>query len=416
MPGSKAREVLAKRSGARRLIRLYVIWAGLVTAAFCFISAPASYGAGATAGVLDASTPNKNVVTFGTQTASATKPDGRGIYSFGATPGGQLEDHVAILNYSDQPVTLLIRPVDAVNTPQGGFAAVPINQRSKEVGTWVALPASDLTVSLAARSDVIVPFLVEVPKNATPGDHFGVLTATLESSVISKSGQRIHLLQTVGTRIFIRVSGPLHPGLAVENLHVQYRGTNDPVGTGKAILTYTVVNNGNVALGGSQTVSVTGLFGSKRTAVHVAQIQLLLPGNAVKQTVDITGVIPEIRDSAHVSISPLYIQGTVQPASGPFKATTSFWAIPWTLIAIVIAIILLAIGGLWWRRRRRRGPANGEEPGPVGPSGEARGVKIEESGRTGTASDVTPAGAKPPESEPAPVGRGPNQTPEGSST
>jgi hypothetical protein len=415
MPGLKVREVLAKRRGAGRRIRLSILLSGLAMAgAFYLIPSPATYGASTQAGLLAA--PNKNVVTFGTQTATATKPDGRGIYSFGATPGGQLEDHVAILNYSDQAVTLVIRPVDAVNTPQGGFAAVPINQPSKAVGTWIALPASDLTVSLAPRSDVIVPFLVEVPKNATPGDHFGVLTATLESSVISKSGQHIHLLQTVGTRVFIRVSGPLHPALAVENLRVRYSGTDDPVGTGQAVLTYTVVNTGNVALGGKQTVSVSGLFGTKRTATHVAQIQLLLPGNAVNQTVKLTGVIPEIRDSAHVSISPLYIQGTSEPASGPFKATTSFWAVPWTLIAIVVAIILLAIGALWWRRRRRRGPGEAQEPGPDGASGEAKAVEVTDAATGEAASDVAPAGSEPPETEPAPVGRGPNQDQEGGST
>ena len=79
----------------------------------------------------------KNVVTFGTQTSSATKPDGRGIYLFGATPGARIEDHVAVINYSDQTATFLIRGDDAVNTPQGGFAALPIYERSHDLGTWI---------------------------------------------------------------------------------------------------------------------------------------------------------------------------------------------------------------------------------------------------------------------------------------
>ena len=169
---------------------------------------------------------------------------------FGATPGGRIEDHVAIRNYSDQKATFLIRGTDAVNTPQGGFAALPINERSHDLGAWIALPRSDLKVTLPPRTDLIIPFLVEVPANATPGDHVGVITATLVSSVISKSGQRLHLLQTVGTRIFLRVSGPLRPSLTVTGLAVHYQGTLDPIGTGKAKVTYTVSNTGNVALGG----------------------------------------------------------------------------------------------------------------------------------------------------------------------
>ena len=209
---------------------------------------------------------HKNVVTFGTQTSSATKPDSRGIYLFGATPGGRIIDHVAILNYSDQTASFLIRGTDAVDTPQGGFAALPINERSHDLGAWIAVPKSDLTVTLRPAADVIVPFLIEVPAGATPGDHIGVITATLVSSVISKSGQRLRLLQTVGTRIFLRVSGPLHPALTVTGIAVQHQGTLDPIGTDTAKVTYTVSNTGNIALGGLQTVYVSGLFGSRAIA------------------------------------------------------------------------------------------------------------------------------------------------------
>ncbi len=309
----------------------------------------------------------KNVVTFGTQTASATKPDGRGIYLFGATPGGRIEDHVAIRNYSDQTATFLIRGTDAVTTPQGGFAALPIYERSHDLGAWIALPRSDLKVTLGPRTDLIIPFLIEVPADATPGDHIGVITATLVSSVISKSGQRLRLLQTVGTRIFLRVSGSLHPSLTVTGLAVHYQGPLDPIGTGKTKVTYTVSNTGNVALGGLQTVYVSGLFGS-RSAARVPKMQLLLPGFSVKETVEVSGIFPEIRETAHVSVRPLYIAGSVAPPSGPFQASLPFWAIPWILIAIIIvAVILLVVG---WLRRRRRRRARDATAGPQKPGGQ----------------------------------------------
>jgi hypothetical protein len=323
---------------------------------------PAASGATPTfsvaASLVQASPPaKKNVVTFGTQTATATKPDSRGIYTFASTPGGRVEDHVAIINYSAQTATFLLRGTDAVNTPQGGFAARPINEPSHDVGTWIALPSNDLSVTLPPRTTLIVPFLLEVPANATPGDHIGVITASLESSVISKSGQRVHLLQTVGSRVFLRVSGPLHPLLAVTGLAIHYNGTLDPIGTGKANVTYTVTNTGNVALGGRQSVYVSGLFGTKSSASHVPQLQLLLPGNSVKQTVQVSGIYPELHETAHVSIQPLVIAGTAEPSSGPFRASTSFWAVPWLLIAIVVALILLGFG--WVRLRRRGRPTGG---------------------------------------------------------
>jgi hypothetical protein len=319
---------------------------------------------------------NKNVVTFGTQTASATKPDGRGIYLFGSTPGGRIEDHVAIINYSDQRATFLIRGDDAVNTPQGGFAALPIYERSHDLGAWIALPRSDLKVTLGPRTTLIVPFLVEVPADASPGDHIGVITATLVSAAVSKSGQRLRLLQTTGTRIFLRVSGPLRPALAVTGLAVHYQGTLDPIGAGKASVTYTVSNTGNTALGGLQTVYVSGPFGSRTTA-RVPNMQLLVPGFSVKETVGVRGIFPEIRETAHVSVRPLYITGSVGPASGPFQASLSFWAIPWTLIAIIVVVILLVVGWLYWRRRRRRRQARGAKAGPQKAGGQGGAGKQE---------------------------------------
>lgn len=313
----------------------------------------------------------KGVATFGTQTAGATKPDGRTYFDFSATPGGQVLDHLAVINYSAQPVTLAIEGVDAVNTPQGGFAARPVNEPSKDIGRWIEVKSSDTLLSLPARTSRIIPFLVSVPKDATPGDHVGAITATLQSSVISKSGQRVKLLQTAGTRIFLRVSGPLHPELAIEHLSVHYHGTLNPLGRGSAELTYTVANVGNVALGGRQTVSVTGLFGTRKVAVRVKQVQLLLPGNSVAQSIPLIGILPEVYDTGHVAITPLVVPGSAQPVSGPFVADVSFWAVPWTLIAIVAAV-LLALAGLLFGRRRRRSAGRDEHPAaPKGGSGMA---------------------------------------------
>ncbi len=380
--------------------RLALASAG-VGAAVPLLASPAAYGAGA-----GGPGANRNVVTFGTQTASATKPDGRGIYRFGATAGGRVEDHVAVINYSNQTATFFLRGTDAVNTPQGGFAALPVNDRSTGLGTWIALPSSDLSVTLPPRTSDIVPFLVEVPKNATPGDHVGVITATLESSIISKSGQRVHLLQTIGTRIFLRVSGPLHPGFTVQNLAVRYEGTANPIGSGDAEVTYTVRNTGNVALGGRQTVYVSGLFGSKKTAVHVAQVQLLLPGFAVHQTVRIKGIFPEVRDSGHVSITPLVIAGTVQPASGPYRASVSFWAIPWTLIAIIVGLILLVM--IWWfvRRRRRRTPTQPGTGTPPAPASAGADDGQQAPAATGESTSPSSPKEQPSEGEPARVSSG----------
>jgi hypothetical protein len=209
-------------------------------------------------------------------------------------------------------------------------------------------------VTLGPRRQEIIPFSVDVPETATPGDHAGAVTVTLRSSVVSKSGQRVHLDQTTGSRVLIRISGALRPVLGIEDLKVQYDSRLNPLTPGEAKLTYVVRNVGNVDLGAQQSVYVSGLFGSKAKATRVGDVPLLLPGSSVREAALVDGVWPEFRETAHVKISLLYIPGAVQPRSGPFYGTVHFWAVPWVILAaaaVVITIVAILVL-LRWRRKR----------------------------------------------------------------
>ena len=299
---------------------------------------------------------SKPVVTFGIQPSSADAPDGRGYFDFTATPGARLQDHVAVTNYSTSTLlTLTLKATDASNTAEGDFALLPPNSPAPELGAWVVLPANETTLVVAPRKTVIVPFELRLPQNASPGDHIGGIEATLASSVESPSGQRLKLLQSVGTRLFVRVSGPLHPKLSVTDMTVAFTGTPNPLGKGRVTLTYRVKNTGNVALGGDQTAWVSGLFGGKVKGPKLPTVQLLLPGYSVSEKVSFPAVFPQIEMGAHVSITPLVVPGSQQPPSGPYRGSSAFLAVPWTLIAIVAGIILILVFlNIWFRRRQAR--------------------------------------------------------------
>ncbi|HTG48741.1 MAG TPA: hypothetical protein VK646_13910, partial [Actinomycetota bacterium] len=201
-----------------------------------------------------------------------------------------------------------------------------------------------------------------VPRTATPGDHAGGITATLRAVVKSKSGQRFHLLQTVGSRVFIRVSGPLHPALTLKEIGARYQGAITSVGTGTTLVTYTIRNSGNVALGGHELLSISGLLGLKTSSGSAPNLQLLLPGYSVTQSVEVPGVVPQVWMNAHVSVSPLILPGTVQKLPDAYTGSAHFWAIPWWVLAVLL--IGFAAFGVWWRRRHRgpKGPPKDERP------------------------------------------------------
>ena len=299
------------------------------------------------------------VVTFGVEPYSADPGVTRPYFDVNASPGAHIHDTAAVLNYSNQPLTLGVSAADAVNTSAGGFGLVPATTSNHGVASWIQISSRDSTVSVPPRKPgsggpgrVLVPLTVVVPASATPGEHVGGIVVTLQSSVKSDSGQLFHLNQRVGSRVFVKISGTLQPRLTVEGLAASYHSTASPIGKGSVTVTYRVVNTGNVALGGRQAVSVRGLLGRTVTARSVAQVPLLVPGGSAPFAVTIPGVYPQVVMHAEVSVTPMELPGDSQPASGPFTASTRFFAFPWLLLAVLVA--LLAIGYLWRRRRMRR--------------------------------------------------------------
>jgi hypothetical protein len=303
-------------------------------------------------------------VTFGIQPAGIGSAAVRSNFSFSATPGAVVNDDVAAVNYSSVPLTLQLYATDAVETSGGGFGLLPGNQKPTGAGSWITLAPGSSTVQVPAEtpsgpSRVVVPFVVHVPVKATPGDHAGGIVASLQTEGSNANGQRIVLDQRVGTRVFILVSGPLTPQLAVTDLHAVYEGTANPVGKGQVRVSYLVRNTGNVDLGIDQSVGVSGLIGDNHH-VSLAKIPLLLAGKSVAESVVFSGVWPEVLLRQSVTASPVAVPGSSVPGLVPVTASTSVWAVPWTLLAIIVLVILAWVLMRRLRKRRPAGRAAGE--------------------------------------------------------
>ena len=328
--------------------------------------------------------------TFGIQPASETEPDTRGTFSYGVTPGALLKDHVAVLNYSEQPLTLRLYPADAFNTDTGGYDVLPEGTASTLAGSWLRTAVTELTVP--GRSSQIVPFTLAVPADASPGDHPAGIVATLRTESKDAKGNAVTVDQRVGTRINIRVSGELKAELTVENAHAVYHPSLSPLSTGHTTISYAVRNTGNVRLGGRQAVRVANVFGTIATGNAPADLQELLPGNVVDYRLDVAGAYPTLLSTAGVTIDPLPIGADKDPALSSSVSKRRFASIPWALLAVVLP--LAALGGWWWTaRRRRRGAAT--PPTATGPAAPAA-----------PAAPVVPAAPAAP-TEPAAPGPGP---------
>jgi hypothetical protein len=86
--------------------------------------------------------------------------------------GDVIHDTVRIWNLTGKKMNFEVYGADGYNTPRdGAFALRTEKEPQKGIGLWTKVGSRN--VSVPAGRAVDVPFIVSVPKNATPGDHIG---------------------------------------------------------------------------------------------------------------------------------------------------------------------------------------------------------------------------------------------------
>ncbi|HTR71287.1 MAG TPA: DUF916 domain-containing protein [Mycobacteriales bacterium] len=263
------------------------------------------------------------------------------------TPGVPVRDSLTITNETKTRLKFHIYGSDAYNSPSGQFLLKLSYQPMHDIGTWIHLPVSTLT--LRAKRAVKVPFTITPPANATPGDHAGGIIVEGQPSAAHKSGAlQIHQIDAVAVRMYARVRGPLSPSLSVTSVHLDpSRGGAALFGAGSNVnVSYTVTNTGNVNLTPTADLSVSAVLGSTHHRTSV--IPQLLPGGSATIHQEISGVKPSVILHSKVVVTAKHTAG---------EASASVWNIPWLLLAIIVAIIAAIV----WYRRRRRGTAPPED-------------------------------------------------------
>jgi len=333
-----------------------------LVAAALFLAPMASANADDT-GSTSSSKPHQQL-TFGIGPAlpvpSTQVVDGRPYLSFLGSPGGTVQDAVALLNLGHRPVTLSVYAADATDTSAGDFALLSQSAPRTDAAKWIhlQLPRSG-KVTVPPRHGnhygrVVVPFTASIPADASPGDHAAGIIASLSSIGKDQQGARIRFNQRIGVRTYFQLSGAAKPQLTVKNLQVHYQRTRNLKGQGDVSLSYDVKNTGNLRLSVSPLVSLDRWLFSTLN-FYPPSIPDLLPGATVElhQTLKDVGGFGKMNLTVNAFGTP--VDTTVPQKAPPASASVSLWAWPWLVILTALLIVLLLIGaGTWWWRRHRR--------------------------------------------------------------
>lgn len=335
---------------------------------------------------------------FSLQPSAAGGP-ARSVFAYAVRPGRRVEDLAVLRNLTSSTQTFELYAADAYDTAVGGtFALRARGQRDTGVGAWVRLATDRVTVP--PHGSTLVPFVVDVPADAPPGDHAGGIVA-LDVAGSSERRGRVRLLvhNGVGIRVLVRVTGPLRPRFHVGSLRLS---TSVPAlsfldGSSRALVRLPLADTGNTSLDVTVRLHAVGTFG--RALLSFAPQHLtLLPGSRVVVSEPVWSPLPVIGPTVH-------LQATVRATQAGFgravvatrSASASFLDVPWALVAGVLALLGVAASVLVRRRKRRRAQLREPGAGALGDPGTA-GSAVTDGTQTGTpgsaAPDRSPGGAE----------------------
>ena len=299
------------------------------------------------AGVTAPTTPG--VMTFGVQASSATTPDSRPHFTYTARPGVRILDYLAVSNYSVEPVTLHLYAGDAFTNNDGGFDLTPSADKPRDLGAWATI--GNPSVTLAPRTRSILPFRLEVPANASPGDHTGGIIASLTLTNRDKKGDVVTVEHRLAERIYLRVPGAQRPSLAVQELAAAYEKNLNPLGQGLLRTRYRLVNDRNVRLGAQLSANVSDAFASHPlgTGQHIPE---LLPGSSISITAAQAGQFPLLRATAHVRVEPVNLGAPGDVKGAVVTASVGVLTLPVSALVTVAALLTVGAAARQWTKSR----------------------------------------------------------------
>lgn len=280
--------------------------------------------------------------------AASTDPDAAGNRSeltYLADPGAVIKDAVTVFNFGSVQENFHVYATDAFNNNEGQFDVLPADKKPSDVGTWVKFSQEGITVPPGKQATI--PITITIPRDAAAGDHVGAIIASSPTSGTDALGNVVTFDRRTGSRMYVRVNGPLTAELAVTNVDTTYDHSLSPLG-GTARVKYRIENRGNVRLAGTATLSVAGPFGIGEKKVALPNMPELLPGQDITVAADVHDVPELFLGSTTVRVEPAQTTGV----DGKVSEKRDLTFVP--PLAVLFVLLLAVFGLLVWRRVRRR--------------------------------------------------------------
>lgn len=270
------------------------------------------------------------------------------VLNLKADPGETVKTTINLRDVSTSSLVVRNQINDFVAYGEDGTPKILLDDTEEtspySLKAWVQ-PLPQLT--LKPKEVNKLPLTIRVPKSAAPGGYYAVIRFTASAPGLDGTG--VSLSASLGTLVLLRVNGEAKEAMSVEEFSATKNGEKNWLFESQPIKFVTRVrNNGSVHEQPTGQIAVKDMFGNAVANVNVNLNQSNVLPASVRR-------FEPILDSSVIGNRLLLGRYTADlkltyGANGQtLSASTSFWVIPYRLIAfaivlLVIAFIVLRIG------------------------------------------------------------------------
>lgn len=248
------------------------------------------------------------------------------------TPGEVKQFTVAISNVSGADQIYYLYKRDIVGVKDGGvpiFADKDLEKTDLELSQWISLETDTLTIPKGEERPI--SFIVKVPENAAPCDHFGGIFVSAEPPEMRVSGAAVGY--EVGNIISVRVAGECK----VEGSIRQFSTDNYIYGSSNVNFSAKIQNDGNTLIRPTGPLEVSNMFGKQVAKLNFNEEKAgIYPGTTREFTLNWTGDGPGFGRYEAI-LSPVYGEDGINKT---MSSTATFWVLPLGIILPALGVLL----------------------------------------------------------------------------
>ncbi|MDC1205669.1 LytR C-terminal domain-containing protein, partial [Candidatus Pacebacteria bacterium] len=268
------------------------------------------------------------------------------LFEMSANPGQLWQSSIKVVNTNPYDLTVYASVVNFApqgETGQGKF--VPVFEQMTEGATfaeWISFEAKPITIE--REKSQLVPFIVEVPEDASPGGHFAAILISTQPPKSDKNALAVRTAQVVTSLFFVRVAGDVNESGSIRSFTTTDSFHEAP----EATFELRFENKGNVHLQPRGDIRIYNMWGKERGVIpinHQTHFGNVLPASIRKFEFSWTGEqsITDIGRYKAVASLAYGLDGS--------KFTTSatyFWIVPVKSLLITLGSLVALVFLVSW--------------------------------------------------------------------